>query len=87
VLGDPRSLDVRQISGLVRDAGTKLLVVSRTSDITPAALSSVHHIGTAASTSAPADLEAQVVTALSGLGRLTVGTRQLHTEMASANSS
>lgn len=87
VLGDQRSLDIRQISGLIRDTGTKLLLVGETSDVTPAALSSVHTIGTAVSTSAPAGLEAQVVTALSGLGKLTVLTRQLHTEMASANSS
>lgn len=87
VLGDAHSADTRQICGLARDAGTKVHVVTETSDITPAMLSSAHTIGTAASTSAPADLQARVITALSGLGKLTIATRQLHTEMAAAHSS
>jgi 4-hydroxy-3-methylbut-2-en-1-yl diphosphate reductase len=87
VLGDPRSADTRQISGLARDAGTKVQVVAAASDITPAMLNSVHTIGTAESTSAPAALAEQVITALSGLGKLTIATRRLHTEMASGYSS
>ncbi len=87
VLGDARSPDTRQISGLARDAGTKVQVVSAASDITPATLNSVHTIGIAESTSAPVALAEQVITVLSGLGKLTVTTRRLHTEMASGYSS
>ncbi len=87
VLGDARSADTRQISGLARDSGTKVHVISTASDITPAILNSVHTIGIAESTSAPATLAEQVITALSGLGKLTVAARRLHTELASAYSS
>jgi 4-hydroxy-3-methylbut-2-en-1-yl diphosphate reductase len=87
VLGDAHSADTRLICGLARDAGTKVHVVAETSDITPAMLSNAHTVGTAASTSAPGDLQARVITALSGLGKLSVAIRQLHTEMDSAHSS
>jgi hypothetical protein len=42
----------------------------------------VHTIGVAESTSARAGLAAQVLEALSGLGRLTVARRRLSTEKA-----
>lgn len=87
ILGDAMSADARQISALARDTGTKVQVVAGAAEITPGMLGPVHTIGTAASTSAPADLPAQVVTALSGLGKLSVVTRRLHTETASEISS
>jgi len=43
-------------------------------------LSAVHTIGLAEGTSAGAGLAAQVVEALSGLGRLTIARRRLSTE-------
>ena len=49
-------------------------------DIKPAMLSAVHTIGLAEATSAGAGLAAQVVEALSGLGRLTIARRRLSTE-------
>jgi 4-hydroxy-3-methylbut-2-en-1-yl diphosphate reductase len=87
VLGQAQSADTRQICGLARDAGTKVHIIGETSDITPAMLTSVHTVGTAASTSAPSDLQTRVIAALSGLGKLTIATRQLHTELGSAHSS
>jgi 4-hydroxy-3-methylbut-2-en-1-yl diphosphate reductase len=82
VLGDPQSADARKICGQARDAGTKVQFVSAVCDIKPAMLAPVHTIGLAESTSAPAGLAAQVTSALSGLGRLSVARRQLSTETA-----
>ncbi|MBO0833764.1 MAG: hypothetical protein J2P29_17515, partial [Actinobacteria bacterium] len=69
VVGDPRSADARQICGLARDSGTRVHLIGAVGDIRPAMLASVHTIGLAESTSAGAGLAAQVLTALSGLGR------------------
>jgi 4-hydroxy-3-methylbut-2-en-1-yl diphosphate reductase len=82
VVGDPRSSDARHACGLARDAGTKVQLIGAIEDIKPSMLSSVHTIGMAESTSAPADLAALVLDALSGLGRLTVARRRLSTEKA-----
>lgn len=80
VVGDPKSADTRQMCGQARDSGTRVQVIGDVSDIKPAMLASVHTIGLAESTSAGAGLAAQVVEALSGLGRLTVARRRLSTE-------
>jgi len=84
VAGDPQSADARQISGQGRDAGTRVHIIGDVADIRPAMLASVHTIGLAESTSAPAGLIAQVLAALSGLGRLTVARRRLSTEDATS---
>lgn len=80
VVGHPHSADARQLCGQARDAGTKVQLVSDVADIKPAMLASVHTIGLAESTSAGGGLAAQVVDALSGLGRLSVARRRLSTE-------
>jgi len=80
VVGDPRSADTRQMCGYARNSGTRVQVVGNVSDIKPAMLASVQTIGFAESTSAGAGLAAQVLDALSGLGRLTVARRRLSTE-------
>ena len=80
VVGDPTSSDTRQMCGHARSSGTRVQVIGEVSDIKPAMLSAVHTIGLAEATSAGAGLAAQVVEALSGLGRLTIARRRLSTE-------
>jgi 4-hydroxy-3-methylbut-2-enyl diphosphate reductase len=80
VVGDPKSTDTKQMCGQARNSGTRVQVIGGVSDIKPAMLASVHTIGLAESTSAGAGLAAQVLDALSGLGRLTVARRRLSTE-------
>jgi 4-hydroxy-3-methylbut-2-en-1-yl diphosphate reductase len=82
VLGDPQSPDARQLGAQARDAGTKVAHIETVADITPAMLTGVTTIGTVESTSAPAVLAAEVIGALAGLGQLSVGRRQVSTEMA-----
>jgi len=84
VLGDPNSPDAKQISAHARGAGTKVHVVSDVEEIKPSMLSGVHTIGVAESTSARAGLAAHALTALSGLGRLSVARRRLTTEKTSS---
>jgi len=84
VLGDPLAADTRRLCAQARDSGTKVHVVSDTSDIRPPLLAGVQTIGLAESTSAPAGLAAQVTTALSGLGRLAVARRRLSTDKTAA---
>jgi 4-hydroxy-3-methylbut-2-enyl diphosphate reductase len=80
VLGDPQAADTRQICGHARDSGTRVQVVSEVADIRPPMVAGIQTIGVAESTSARAGLAAGVLTALSGLGRLTVARRKLSTE-------
>jgi 4-hydroxy-3-methylbut-2-en-1-yl diphosphate reductase len=84
VLGDPNSPDAKQICIPARDSGTRVQVVSDIDDIKPSMLAGVHTIGVAESTSARAGLAAHVLTALSGLGRLSVARRRLSTEKTSS---
>jgi 4-hydroxy-3-methylbut-2-enyl diphosphate reductase len=84
VLGDPNSPDAKQISAHARDSGTKVHIVSDVEDIKPSMLAGVLTIGVAESTSARAGLAAQVLTALSGLGRLSIARRRLSTEKTSS---
>jgi 4-hydroxy-3-methylbut-2-en-1-yl diphosphate reductase len=84
VLGDPHSPDTKQICARARDSGTRVQVVSDIDDIKPAMLATVHTIGVAESTSARAGLAANVLSALSGLGRLSVARRRLSTEKTSS---
>lgn len=80
VLGDPHSPDAKQICAQARDSGTRVQVVGEIDDIKPAMLTGIHTIGVAESTSARAGLAAHVLSALSGLGRLSVARRRLSTE-------
>ena len=84
VLGDPQSADAKQTCGYARDAGTRVQMIAEVTDLKPAMLASVDTIGLAESTSAPAGLAAQVISALSGLGRLSVARRKLNTEKTPA---
>ncbi len=84
VLGDQDSADTKQVCGQARDSGTHVQVIAEVADIRPAMLTAVHTIGVAESTSAQAGLAAQVLLALSGLGRLSVVRRKLSTEKSAA---
>jgi 4-hydroxy-3-methylbut-2-en-1-yl diphosphate reductase len=84
IVGDPNSADARQLCGRARDSGTRVHVIGDVADIRPGMLAAVYTIGLAESTSASAGLAAQVLTALSGLGRLTVARRRLSTENATS---
>ena len=84
VLGDPNSPDAKQISAHARSAGTRVHVVCDVEEIRPSMLAGVHTIGVAESTSARAGLAAHALTALSGLGRLSVARRRLTTEKTSS---
>jgi 4-hydroxy-3-methylbut-2-enyl diphosphate reductase len=80
VLGDPQSADTKQVCSHARDAGTRVQVIAEVADLKPPMLASVDTIGLAESTSARAGLAAHVISALSGLGRLSVARRKLTTE-------
>jgi 4-hydroxy-3-methylbut-2-en-1-yl diphosphate reductase len=80
VLGDPQAADTKQVCGFARDAGTRVQMIAEVADLRPPMLASVDTIGMAESTSAQAGLAAQVISALSGLGRLSVARRKLSTE-------
>ena len=84
ILGDPMSADTKQICGFARDSGTRVQVVADVGEIKPAMLTGILTIGLAESTSAQAGLAAQVLSALSGLGRLNVARRRLGTEKISS---
>jgi 4-hydroxy-3-methylbut-2-enyl diphosphate reductase len=80
VLGDPQSADAKQVCSYARDAGTRVQVIAEVADLKPPMLASVDTVGLAESTSARAGLAAQLIGALSGLGRLSVARRKLNTE-------
>ena len=82
VLGDPQAADTKQVCGYARNAGTRVQVIAEVADVRPEMLASIDTIGLAESTSAQAGLAAQVISALSGLGRLSVARRKLNTEKA-----
>jgi 4-hydroxy-3-methylbut-2-enyl diphosphate reductase len=84
VLGDPQTADAKQVCGFARDAGTHVQMISEVTDIKPAMLATVDTVGLAESTSASAGLAAQVISALSGLGRLNVARRRMSTEKTAA---
>jgi len=84
ILGDPNSQDAKQISGHARGAGTKVQVIGDVDEIKPSMLAGVLTIGVAESLTARAGLAANVLTALSGLGRLSVARRRLSTEKTSS---
>jgi 4-hydroxy-3-methylbut-2-en-1-yl diphosphate reductase len=84
VLGNPDAADTKQVCGQARDSGTHVQVIAQVADIAPAMLSGIQTIGVAESTSAQAGLAAQVLMALSGLGRLSVVRRKLSTEKSAA---
>jgi 4-hydroxy-3-methylbut-2-en-1-yl diphosphate reductase len=86
ILGSADSPDARKLSGLARDCGARTHVVGETGDILPAMLSGAGAIGMAESTSADPDLAGQVTEALSGLGRLSVTTRHVSTDVVGAPS-
>ncbi len=84
VLGDPDAVDTKHVCGQARDSGTHVQVIAEVADIKAAMLNGVHTVGVAESTSAQAGLGAHVLTALSGLGRLSVARRKLSTEKSAS---
>jgi 4-hydroxy-3-methylbut-2-en-1-yl diphosphate reductase len=81
VLGAPACADTRQLAALARARGARAQLVSQVGDIVPAVLAGAEAIGVAESTSASPGLAGQVTTALSGLGPLSVLSRQVRTEI------
>ncbi len=79
IAGEPASADARQLAGLARDRGTRAVVVARAGDISPAMLAGTSSVGIAESTSASPGLAAEVLSALSGLGPVSVVRRQVTT--------
>ena len=82
VLGSPDSADARHLCGLARDCGARTQVIAAVTDLTAAMLGGVSTIGMAESTSASTGLAGQVSAALSGLGPLSVVTRQVSSQIA-----
>jgi 4-hydroxy-3-methylbut-2-en-1-yl diphosphate reductase len=81
ILGESDSPDARQLSGQARDGGTRAQVLRAVTDLTPAMLAGVTSIGLAESTSARSALAAEVTTALSGLGPLSIVRRQVTSDI------
>ena len=81
VLGQADSGDARHLCGLARDGGARTQVIAGVGELTPAMLGGVSAIGMAESTSAPSALAGQVRAALSGLGPLSVVTRQVSSQI------
>ncbi len=81
ILGGAGAPDSRHLHGLARGRGVKAHSIADAGDITPAMLGGVSVIGLAESTSAGPALAGQVTQALSGLGVLSVTTRQVSTEV------
>jgi 4-hydroxy-3-methylbut-2-en-1-yl diphosphate reductase len=86
VVGSPDSQDARQLSTLARDCGARTHVIGRAADLSPDVLSGAGIIGLAESTSAGAAAAAQVTTAISGLGPLSVTSRRVITDVVDAPS-
>jgi 4-hydroxy-3-methylbut-2-en-1-yl diphosphate reductase len=82
VLGSAGSADAASLAGLARSRGARAHVISEVSDIVPGMLAGVTAIGLAEATSASPGLTGRVITALSGLGPLSVLRRQVRTEIA-----
>jgi 4-hydroxy-3-methylbut-2-enyl diphosphate reductase len=86
VIGSDQSPDARQLSGLARGCGARTHVVGEPGDIRPGMLGGVGTVGIAESTSAGPDVAVQVTEALSGLGRLSVISRHVSTDVVGAPS-
>jgi 4-hydroxy-3-methylbut-2-enyl diphosphate reductase len=84
VLGPADAPDTRQLSTLARACGARTHVIGRPDDLAPDMLSGAGIIGLAQSQSAGPDLAAEVTSALSGLGPLSVTSRRVTTDVIGA---
>jgi 4-hydroxy-3-methylbut-2-en-1-yl diphosphate reductase len=84
VLGDSDHPDSRQLAARIRAAAAKAHVIADTAAIVPSWLAGVEALGLAEATTAHPGLAGEVTAALSGLGPLSVTTRQVTTEAAVA---
>ena len=83
VLGAEDDPDTRWLTGLTRSSHAKAHVISTVAEILPSWLAGTSAVGLAESTTAPPGLAAEVTSALSGLGPLSVTRRQVSTEVSS----
>jgi 4-hydroxy-3-methylbut-2-en-1-yl diphosphate reductase len=81
VLGPAASPDSRQLCTIARGCGTRTHAIAQAADVTPDVLSSAGVIGLAESLAASPALSGQVIQAISGLGPLSVTTRQQRTDI------
>jgi 4-hydroxy-3-methylbut-2-enyl diphosphate reductase len=81
VLGDAESPDARHVAGLARSCGPRVQILGEPAGLEAGLLAGVSTIGLARSTSAGPALPSQVIHALSGLGPLSIATRQVSTEV------
>jgi 4-hydroxy-3-methylbut-2-en-1-yl diphosphate reductase len=84
VLGDSNHPDTRQLAARVRAAAAKAHVIDGAAAIVASWLAGVEALGLAEATTARPGLADEVTAALSGLGPLSVTTRQVTTEAAAA---
>jgi 4-hydroxy-3-methylbut-2-enyl diphosphate reductase len=84
VLGAADSPDTRQLSALARSGGARAQVITEIGDLVPGVVAGADAIGLAESTSASPALAGLVTEALSGLGPLSVLSRQVNTEIVDA---
>ncbi len=80
VLGAANSLATRELAELVRSTGKPIRVVDDLARIRPDHLAGAEHIGIAVASSAPRPLCRAVVSALSGLGPMSLLVRRVSTE-------
>jgi 4-hydroxy-3-methylbut-2-enyl diphosphate reductase len=84
VLGPPASPDSKQLCAIARGCGTRTHAIAQAADMTPDVLASAGVIGLAESLPASPALAGQVTQAISGLGPLSVTTRQQRTDVVGA---
>ncbi|HEY2549969.1 MAG TPA: 4-hydroxy-3-methylbut-2-enyl diphosphate reductase [Streptosporangiaceae bacterium] len=82
ILGEPGSADTRQLAALVRDCGSRAHTVAASAEITAAMLAGAATIGLTESVTAAGHLASLVISALSGLGPVSVARRQVSTTVA-----
>jgi 4-hydroxy-3-methylbut-2-en-1-yl diphosphate reductase len=81
VVGDQDSADARQLAGLARDCGARAQIITDVGDITPAMLAGIGVLGVAESTVANSGAADQVITALAGLGQVSIVRRQVRSDV------
>jgi len=80
VVGSPNSSNSRRLVEVAERAGCRSELVERADDIRPELLRDARSVGLTAGASAPEELVAGVVSALGGLGRVSVSERVVATE-------
>ena len=80
VVGSQNSSNSRRLVEVAQRAGCRALLIDEPTQIPPELLRGARRIGLTAGASAPEDLVAQVISAISGLGEVELGERSVATE-------